>query len=223
MVMWRVTVSPIENRHAWRTYTEQGIIGIGWPERVDDDAPPVRRFKEIGHGDWVVAHVPVDYGGGDCLALGVGRVISDYHEVRRSELPPGDEWDADFRRQFNVDWVFGRVSLRPITAYYRGTVHQLRPNEERSVLQQFGLLNAFSAPGDGEASASTGTLGGRGNFHPANVSGRRAVINGCSGVVVSKEDVGDSTKWVVVRDGERESRSYVSPPAVVDLVSEGTE
>jgi len=139
MTMWRVTVKPSENVNAWTTYVQQGIIAIGWPKRSDDDAPQVLRFQEIQKGDWVVAHVPEERGGGPCLALGVGCVLGPYHEVRRSELPPGDMWNGDFRRQYKVEWTIGPRSLRPILDYYRGTVHRLEPEEEAAILRSYGL------------------------------------------------------------------------------------
>lgn len=139
MTMWRVTVAPVEDKKAWKSCVEQGIILIGWPSREWDYETPVRCFREIKRGDLVVAHVPAEYGGGPCMALGVGRVIGDYIEVLRPNLPKGDRWDGDFRRQLKVEWTLGERSLRSVLGYYRGTVHLLSPHEEKGVLRLYGM------------------------------------------------------------------------------------
>lgn len=216
MTMWRVTVRPIENKQAWQTYAQQGIIAIGWPGRVDDDAPQVRRFRDIKQGDWVVAHVPAEYGGGDCMSLGVGRIVSGYHEVGKSELPAGDKWDGEFRRQYRVEWVFGRVSLRSVTDYYRGTVHRLTCLQERQVCQLFGIANTLGSASTLNGCTSRTEMSPKDEESKAPSGDRRILVNGKPGRLISREEAGRTVWYKVILDSEKEARSFVSPPAKIE-------
>ena len=136
MSYWRVTVKPREDTAAWETFLAQGIIGIGYAK----DAPEVRRFMQIRPGDYVIAHVPESHGGGRCLVRAVGLVTGEYQVVMRHELPPGDSWDGNVRRQVPVQWL--RVQdhcMRGAFGYWRGVVHMLGPECERIVRQLFQL------------------------------------------------------------------------------------
>ncbi len=138
--MFRITIAPDEDKNAWTTCREQGIICIGWPSRDGDYEPPVMRFHQIQPGDLVVAHVPESHGGGPCTAMGIGRVTGAYTEIQRQDLPPGDTWTGAFRRQYPVEWIsLQRQPLRNVAASFRGTVKELTPGEEAAVRQLYGI------------------------------------------------------------------------------------
>jgi hypothetical protein len=141
MTMWKVTVAPDENLDAWQTYVQQGIIAIGWPERRYDSESQVVRFRQISRGDWVVAHVPPSHGGAPATAKGIGQVIGDYYEVKRSELPAGDGWSGAFRRQYRVRWTLGDKPLRGIlnSGHFRQSCILLPDELERRILEPYRL------------------------------------------------------------------------------------
>lgn len=105
--MWMITLKPIGTVDAWQTCLSSGAVRIGWSSRHLDDEPPVRRFREIEIGDWVVAHVPESQGGAAATALGVGRIEGPYEEVPRANPPAGIPAEGAFWRQYRVDWTVG--------------------------------------------------------------------------------------------------------------------
>lgn len=141
MCMWRVSVKPTEDVNAWKRCKEQEIIAIGWPD--DDSAQQVRRFEEIAEGDLVVAHVPESHGGGPARICGIGVVTQPSCKVSRAELPPGDEWSADCRRQCKVDWLSFEEHSMPSGQVndWRGTVRRMKPEQVRAILRAYGIGN----------------------------------------------------------------------------------
>lgn len=137
--MYRVSIKPGEDENAWQMCKEQGVICIGWPH--DDKASQVRRFQDIREGDWVVAHVPESHGGGPGMMCGIGVVTKACYEVRQEDLPSGDMWSGAIRRQCDVDWKnLGKHDLRRQINYWRGTVHQLKPEHVAVVRRVYGLV-----------------------------------------------------------------------------------
>lgn len=139
MRMWKVVVSPRENKNAWESFCTQGIFGIGWCNPREDDAPAVKQFLRIKPGDWVVAHLSSKRSGETFLAVGVGRVTSLPHEV-----DPGNqaEWDGDFRRQVTVDWLSTREMRLPElfkTCNYRVAVTPIRAEIAEEILRRYGV------------------------------------------------------------------------------------
>lgn len=141
MTMWKVTVKPDEDVHAWNSFVQQRIVGIGWPDSKYDSQKPVVMFQTIQVGDWVVAHVPPSHGGANALAKAVGKVMGEYEQFPRSEMPNSDGWTGAFRRQFPIRWTIWDVSLRGILNSYefRNTVVKLSPIQERTILDLYGL------------------------------------------------------------------------------------
>ncbi len=139
MTMWRVTVAPIENLNAWKSFVNQGIIGIGWPSREFETDQSVVQFKQIQIGDWIVAHVPASHGGGPTIALGIGRVVGPYQEINQSDLHPADNWSGRFRRQYPVKWRLAEHLLRGILKVWLPTVRKLSPEQEEQVLELFDV------------------------------------------------------------------------------------
>ena len=139
MAMWKVIVSPDENENAWEDFVRRGIIGIGWCNPRQDDRAPVQQFVRMRRGDWVVAHLSGKRSGVTFLAVGVGRLTSDYHEV---ETTDPQEWNGPFRRQFTVDWVSTDRRRMPDlfrTCNYRITVCLLSDEVEVEVMRRFGI------------------------------------------------------------------------------------
>ena len=139
MQMWMVTVAPKEDFNAWSNFVDQGVIGIGWPERDQDDDPRVKRFCSIRPGDLVVAHVTPNYGGDSCLAKGLGVVTGEYEEISKSQLRSiGDGWDGAFRRQYKVNWKrIKDITLRDVVRQYRLVVKCMSDEEQRQILERF--------------------------------------------------------------------------------------
>ena len=74
------------------------------------------------------------------MILGIGHVTSGYRYVLKNQLPNGDRWNDNARRQYQVEWLALEAhDLRGILNYWRGTVHRLRSSDERSVLDAFGI------------------------------------------------------------------------------------
>ena len=139
MTMWKVIVSPEENENAWEDFSRQGIVGIGWCNPREDDKLPVQQFMRMRRGDWVVAHLSSKRSGETFLAVGIGRLTSDYHEVAPNNPV---EWDGHFRRQFTVDWVSTQQMRMPDlfrACNYRITVCPLSDEVAAEVMQRYGL------------------------------------------------------------------------------------
>lgn len=139
MSMWKVVVAPEEDGQAWGKFLKQGIIAIGWCDRKMDNELPVRQFRKICQGDWILAHLPTERSGVSFLAVGLGRIISDYHEM---EPDPSDGWNGSFRRQYRVEWVSTIQKRMPDImrqCNYRTTVCRMRCELEAEVLRRFSI------------------------------------------------------------------------------------
>lgn len=141
MTMWKVIVSPEENRNAWDDFLRQGIIGIGWCNPREDNHQSVQNFMKIKKGDMVVAHLSSKRSGITYLAVGIGRITSDYHEV---VVNNPIEWDGSFRRQFNIDWITAERIRLPNhfrTCNYRMAVSSLDDGVALDIMNIYGLTN----------------------------------------------------------------------------------
>lgn len=139
MSMWKVIIAPVEDVSAWDNFKELGIIAIGWCCRSMDKEKPVLEFRKIKPGDWIVAHLPADRSGQTFLAVGIGKVVSDYEEV----IPnPSEEWEGSFRRQFKVNWISTQQIRLPDLfrmCNYRTTVCRLKDDVAKAILQRYDM------------------------------------------------------------------------------------
>lgn len=140
MSMWKIIVAPDEDEHAWDRFLRDGIVAIGWCDRKWENALAVRRFREIKPGDLILAHLPEKRSGKPFLAVGIGRVLSEYHEVVSGEQ---DCWNGTFRRQFKVEWLSAAEHSIPELfkrCGFRVTVCRLSEDLAEQILRRYGLL-----------------------------------------------------------------------------------
>ena len=141
MRMWKVIVSPEEDKDAWERFVQQNIVAIGWCCRELDSALPVQQFMRMCQGDWVVAHLSSKRSGVPFLAVGIGRLTSSYHEV---DTRNDGTWNGNIRRQFTVDWVSMRRLPMPDLfrrCNYRTTVCPLSDEVAADILRRYGVAS----------------------------------------------------------------------------------
>lgn len=131
MAIYKVIVAPLEEPDAWPRFREQGIVAIGYPERRDDQEP-VRTFRRIKAGDWVVAHLPAKRvgaelarrcGGDTFVIVGAGTVTRGYRVETDKEKLKAEGWNRPFRRQLSIDWQSASPERAPELG--RGRAHRV--------------------------------------------------------------------------------------------------
>ncbi len=149
MAVYKVVIAPEEQLDAWPRFTELRITAIGHPAKQEDEEP-VRTFRQILNGDWVVAHlpgrrVPTDLvrqcGGDTYVVVGAGEVTEGYRVERDARTLMAQGWQGPLRRRLAVDWrpVSTQRMGDLLRGYARHAVVRLPADVGAAVLRRLGV------------------------------------------------------------------------------------